>query len=327
MNMSTAEYPNVPLSARLSPIISADVDEKSRYPFARRLHGMGSAFFWATQLLPVPRREAIYAVYAFCRELEDIVDSEASPPVKRALLSDWRNQIAFLYSGQPRHPLTHALSSAVSLYGLRSADFTAIIDGREMDVPVGISAPSLTELDLYCQRVAVAAARLSMRIFGEETSAGERIAAELGRALQLTIILRDLRTDAARQRLYLPRELLHAHGILTTIPGWVLAQPALPDVCRDLALIAGGHYAPAVQTIADCPRQNMRPAAVILGIYHALLHELLARGWSDLARPVRISTWRKLFLLFCHGSTGRCSLRPARSNRLAQVAGISVELT
>jgi phytoene synthase len=197
------------------------------------------------------------------------------------------------------------LSGAVNLYNLQSADFFAIIDGRKMDVPSGIRAPSLTELDLYCERVAAAAARLWMRIFGEQTSAGERVSAELGRALQLTIILRDLRKDAGRQRLYLPRELLLAHGILTTIPGRVLAQPALTNVCRDLALIAEGHYGAAAEAIAGCPRQNMRPAAVILGIYRALLHELLAREWRHLESPIRVSTWRKLFLLFRHGSTGR----------------------
>ena len=134
---------------------------------------------------------------------------------------------------------------------------------------------------------------------------GEQVAAELGRALHLTIILRDLRKAAERQRLYLPRELLYANGILTTIPGWVLAQPALADVCRDLALIAEGYYAAAAQAIAACPRTTMRPVAVILGIYRALLHELLARGWNDLASPVRISSWRKLSLVFRHGSTGR----------------------
>jgi phytoene synthase len=255
----------------------------------------------------------MYAVYDFCRELEDVVDGEASLSIKHALLSDWRSQIASLYSGQPRHPLMHTLQGAVSLYGLHAADFAAIIDGREMNVPSGIRAPCLTELDLYCERVAVAPARLSMRIFGEVTPAGERIAAELGRALQLTIILRDLGRAAGRQRLYLPQELLRAHGILTTTPSWVLAQPGLADVCRDLALIADRHYAAAAQAIAGCPRQSMRPVAVILGIYRALLHELLAHGWSDLARPVRISTWRKFSLLLRHGSAGRgCAVRKVR---------------
>jgi presqualene diphosphate synthase len=111
--------------------------------------------------------------------------------------------------------------------------------------------------------------------------------------------------DAKRHRLYLPRELLHAHGIFATMPSWVLAQRALPDVCRDLAVLAERHYAAAAEAIAACPRSTMRPAAVMLGMYRALLHELLARGWQRLDEPVRIPFSRKLALLLRHGLTGR----------------------
>jgi phytoene synthase len=158
---------------------------------------------------------------------------------------------------------------------------------------------------LYCERVAVAVGRLSVRIFGEETPAGERIAAELGRALQLTNILRDLAEDARRHRLYLPREVLRAHGIYATTPSWVLAQPALPDVCRDVAMLAEKHYAAAVEAIAACPRGAMRPAAAMLYIYRALLHQLVARGWRHLDEPVRLPAWRKMALVLRHGLAGR----------------------
>lgn len=191
------------------------------------------------------------------------------------------------------------------LYGLQCSDFLAIIDGMEMDARTDLRAPSLIELDLYCERVAVAVGRLSMRIFGEEIPAGERVAEELGRALQLTNILHDLADDARRNRLYLPREMLRARGIYATTPSWVLAQPALSDVCRDLATLAERHYAAAVTAIAACSSRTMRPAAVMLGIYRALLRELLARGWKCLDEPVRILTWRKLALVLRHGLVGR----------------------
>jgi len=193
----------------------------------------------------------------------------------------------------------------VHLCGLECNDFLAIIDGMETDVRTDLQAPSLTELDLYCERVAVAVGRLSVRIFGEETAAGERVAAALGRALQLTNILRDLVEDARRNRLYLPREMLRAHGIYVTTPSWVLAQPTLPDVCRDLAMLAEQHYLAAVNAIAACPHRTMRPAAVMLHIYRALLHELLARGWRHLDEPVRVPAWRKLALVLRHGLAGR----------------------
>jgi phytoene synthase len=247
----------------------------------------------------------MFALYDFCREVDDIADGDASRPLKQTLLLNWRSEIALLYAGRPRHTVACSLSEAIHLYGLRCDDFLAIIDGMEMDARTDIRAPSLIELDWYCERVAVAVGRLSMRIFGEETPAGERVAAELGRALQLTNILRDLAEDAGRHRLYLPRELLQAHGIFATTPSWVLAQPALPDVCRDLARLAEGHYAAAAAAITACARHKMRPAAVMLGVYRALLQELLVRGWRHLEEPVRIPAWRKLALLLRHGLTGR----------------------
>ena len=274
-------------------------------PIALRLRAAGSSFFWAMQLLPHQRREAMYALYAFCREVDDIADGDATQALKDVLLSDWRSEIALLYAGRPHHAVTRALNEAVRLYGLPCRDFLAIIDGMEMDARTEIRAPTLDDLDLYCQRVAVSVGRLSVRIFGEETRAGERVAAELGRALQLTNIRRDLAEDARRHRLYLPREVLRAHGIYATTPSWVLAQPALPDVCRDVAMLAEKHYSAAAEAIAACPRRAMRPAAVMLHIYRALLHELLVRGWRHLDEPVRLPAWRKLTLLFRHGLTGR----------------------
>jgi len=151
----------------------------------------------------------------------------------------------------------------------------------------------------------VAVGRLSVRIFGEETPAGERVTAELGRAFQLTKILCDLAEDARRHQLYLTRELLHAHGIFAQTPSWVLAQPALSGVCRDLAMLAERHYAAAAEAIAACPRWTMRPAAVMLGIYRALLDELLVRGWRHIDEPLRIPAWHKLALVIRHGLTGR----------------------
>ena len=201
--------------------------------------------------------------------------------------------------------MTLGLSEPVHLYGLRCHDFLAIIKGAEMKSQTDIRAPSFTQLDHYCEHVAVAFGRLSLRIFGEESPAGERVAAELARALQFTNILRDLAEDAKRHRLYLPRELLHAHGIFATTPSWVLAQPALPDVCRDFAVLAERHYAAAVEAIAACPRWTMRPAAVMLGIHRAFLHELLSRGWRHIDKPVRIPAWRNLAIMIRHGLTGR----------------------
>jgi squalene synthase HpnD len=303
--MDTIERLNAPTSERASgdPAIGAPVYKDNA--IALRPRAAGGSFSWAMHLLSGQRCGALCALYAFCREVDGIADGEASHALKETLLSNWRSEIAHLYGGRPRNAVTLGLSKAVNLYGLRCHDFLAIIDGAEMTAQTDIRAPSFAELDLYCERVAVAVGRLSVRIFGDETPAGERVASELGRALQLTKILRDLAEDAKRHRLYLPRELLHARGIFATTPSWVLAQPALPDVCRDFALLAERHYAAAAEAIAACPRSTMRPAAVMLGINRALLGELLACGWQRLDEPVRISFSRQLALLLRHGLTGR----------------------
>src|ERR1700719_3951756 len=141
----------------------------------------------------------------------EIEDTLVSRNLRRSVLLNWRSEIAHLFGGRPRHDVTRGLSEAIHLYGLRCDDFLAIIDGMEMDTRRDIRAPSFAVLDRYCERVAVAVGRILVRIFGEAAPAGERVAAELGRALQLTNILGDLAEDAGRHRLYLPRELLHAH--------------------------------------------------------------------------------------------------------------------
>jgi len=303
--MDTIERLYAPVAERASRDPAIGAPDYKDSAIALRPTAAGGSFSWAMHFLPVQRRQALCALYAFCREVDGIADGEASHALKQTLLANWRGEIAHLYGGRPRNAVTLGLSKAVHLYGLQCHDFLAIIDGAEMKVQTDIRAPSLAQLDRYCERVAVAVGRLSVRILGEETAAGERVAAELGRALQLTNILRDLAEDAKRHRLYLPRELLHAHGIFATTPSWVLAQPALPEVCRDLVMLAERHYAAAAEAIAACPRSTMRPAAVTLGINRAVLHELLARGWQQLDNPVRIPFWRRLALVLRHGLTGR----------------------
>jgi phytoene synthase len=301
--MSTVEHLYAPIAEHPKLSGASGPSDQKENAIALQRRAAKSFFFWAMLLTPVQRRKAMHAIHAFFREVDDIADSQASRSLKQILLSNWRSEIALLFAGRPQHDVTRGLSEAVHLYGLRCEDFLAIIDG--METRSDIRAPSFAQLDRYSERMAVAIGRISVRILGETSPAGQRVAAELGRALQLTYILRDLAEDALQHRLYLPRELLHAHGIFATMPSWVLAQPALPEVCRDLALIAKQHYAAAAAAIAAGPRWTMRPAAVMLAINRALLHELVARGWRRLDEPVRIPAWHKLALVMRHGLTGR----------------------
>ncbi|HLJ64509.1 MAG TPA: presqualene diphosphate synthase HpnD [Stellaceae bacterium] len=261
----------------------------------------GTSFYWAMRLLPKARREAMFAIYAFCREVDDIADSDDPPAAKRAQLEAWRAEIDRVFSGTPGQPLAQVLSALVPIFGLRREDFIAVIDGMAMDAEADIRAPSLVELDLYCDRVASAVGRLSVRIFGTDLPAADRVAAALGRALQLTNILRDLAEDAGRGRLYLPRDLLVTQGITASEPDAVLADARLSGACEALADIAERHFREARSAMALCPRRAMRPAAVMGAVYHAILVRLRRRGWSDPARPVKLPGLLKLWLALRHG--------------------------
>jgi presqualene diphosphate synthase len=266
-----------------------------------RVEAAGTSFYWAMRLLPKHRRNGMYAVYAFCREVDDIADSEWPVEHKIAALAAWREEVDALYAGHPRHLVAHALSEPVSRYHLRRADFLAIIDGMEMDARGAIRAPDLATLDLYCARVASAVGHLSVHVFGDPSGAAHAVAESLGRALQLTNILRDLDEDAGRGRIYLPCEVLDRHGIRGTDPMAVLRHPALPAACREVAAIAEGHFQLSIHAMQRCSRWAMRPAAVMAAIYHATLSALLRSEWRDPARRVNVSKPLKLWLVLRHG--------------------------
>src|SRR6185436_14161583 len=191
----------------------------------------GSSFYAAMRILPREQREAMFQIYSFCRQVDDIADSDGPREERLAALQEWRNDIDALYQGNPPPRLKDYVAS-VKTFGLKREDFLAIVDGMEMDVPQDIRAPDMATLDLYCDRVASAVGRLSVRVFGLPENDGILLAHHLGRALQLTNILRDIDEDAGLGRLYLPREGLLLAGITSDNPQKVIAERSLPKVCQ-----------------------------------------------------------------------------------------------
>src|SRR5277367_6109693 len=177
------------------------------------------------RILPLAQREAMYEIYGFCRAVDDIADDPGPREARLKALQAWRSAINRLYDGPAPGPT--GLARARLAFDLKREDFLAVIDGMEMDVLADIRAPDRATLDLYCDRVACAVGRLSVRVFGMAEQAGIALAHHLGRALQLTNILRDLDEDASLGRLYLPRDALQSAGIAATEPGDVLAHPAV----------------------------------------------------------------------------------------------------
>ena len=268
---------------------------------AAKVQASGTSFYSAMRLLPQARRDAMFAIYAFCREVDDIADEPAEIDDKKRRLEGWRAEIAKLYDGVPQHPIAAALLPCVKQFNLRREDFLAVIDGMEMDAVEDIVAPPMDMLDLYCDRVASAVGRLSVRAFGATEPQADDVAYHLGRALQLTNILRDLGEDAERGRLYLPRELLDGVGIADRAPMKVVAHPKLNEVCQALARRARQHFAGAHVAMASCAKGPMRPAAIMGGVYRAILERLILADWRDPFVRISLPKWQKLWLAFRYG--------------------------
>jgi len=261
----------------------------ARTPVAKR-----SSFYLAMRILPPEQRQAMYAVYAFCRAVDDIADDEGPQDARFAMLDRWRTDIARLYAGRGASDLTQSLAIPVVAFALRQEEFFAIIDGMEMDVRRDIRAPDWDAFDLYCDRVASAVGRLSVKIFGIETDKGQVLSHHLGRALQMTNILRDLDEDAKRGRLYLPKEALVGAGIVNGNIGEVLAHPRLGEACGAIVAEADRHFAQASAVMARCARRSVRSPRIMASVYGALLGELVKRGWAP-PRP-KVSPSKLQFL-------------------------------
>lgn len=265
-----------------------------------RVRAAGTSFYQGMRVLPPDRRHAMYAIYAFCRIVDDIADDEGPLAAKFFLLGQWRARIAGLYRGEADDAVTRVLLRAVQEFGLRERDFLHVIDGMQMDAGDPIVAPDLATLDLYCDRVAAAVGRLSVRAFGDASEAADRVAFSLGRALQLTNILRDVAEDAARGRLYLPREWLMEEGVPPDAAR-ALADPGLARVCARVASLAHEHFRAARQAMAACDRRAMKPARLMGATYAAILARLERRGWERLEETVSLPKWQKIWLALRHG--------------------------
>lgn len=255
----------------------------------------GTSFYRGMRILPPDRRAAMYAIYAFCRLVDDVADEPAPLPDKVRDLAVWRTRIGAAFQGRADDAVTRVLLPAIRMYALREADFVAVIDGMQMDAETEIVAPDLATLDLYCDRVAAAVGRLSVRAFGDASAEADRVAWHLGRALQFTNILRDVAEDAGRHRLYLPREWLLEEGV--PLSSAAARHPALPAVLRRMAAQAHEHFHEAAFSMTQCDRRAMRPARLMGDTYAALLARLERRGWDRLDQAVRVPKWQKLWIV------------------------------
>jgi presqualene diphosphate synthase len=261
----------------------------------------GSSFLWGMRLLARPRREAMYAIYAFCREVDDIADEGGSPEEKLSRLAAWREEIERLYAGRPTRPTTQALLRPVPTTACPSRSSSPSSTAwRWTPAPTSGRPPWPSSGSTAGAWRGPSACSPSMPSAPVEPEAQDLALAE-GDALQFTNILRDVAEDAGRGRLYLPRELLRRHGIETDDPLAVLHDPRLPAVCRDLAALAAERFAEAGRLMARCRRGPMRPARIMLAVYRRLLTRLQQQDWRDPHAEVRLPKAEKLWIALRHG--------------------------
>jgi len=262
---------------------------------ANKAASSGSSFYYSFRFLPAHRRRAITALYAFCREVDDIVDDCSEQEIATVKLGWWREEIDRLFDGTPQHPVTRALAVSREQFDIHREYLLEIIDGMQMDVEYD-AYPTIAELRLYCHRVAGVVGLLSAEIFGYQERSTRKYASELGLALQLINILRDVREDAERGRVYIPQDELRDFGVAPQELLVGQTSDAARSLFRHQAERAREAYRHAREMLSDVDRENQLPGLIMGRIYVALLDEIEADGFRVLEHRTELTPLRKLWI-------------------------------
>ncbi|MGW8228943.1 MAG: presqualene diphosphate synthase HpnD [Gammaproteobacteria bacterium] len=260
----------------------------------------GSSFYYSFLFLPPAQRRAIIALYAFCREVDDVVDMTGEVDIARIKLNWWREEIARLFAGQAQHPVTRALTPVIKEFDLPEEQFLEIIDGMEMDLDQH-RYTNFKELTLYCYRVASVVGLLAAEIFGYRDRHTLKYAHDLGIAFQLTNIVRDVYEDAQRNRIYLPLDELQRFGVKETDILNKKETPAFHELMRFQAERAKQYYSQALSQLPDADRYNQRCGLIMAAIYRATLEEVERDGFHVLQHRISLTPLRKLWLAWKTG--------------------------
>jgi 15-cis-phytoene synthase len=261
----------------------------------RKAAQSGSSFYYSFLFLPPDQRRAITALYAFCREVDDTVDETSDPVVARAKLDWWRREIAAVFGGDPQHPVARALQPIVRTRDLPRARFLEIIDGMQMDLDYN-RYPDFATLEVYCYRVASVVGLMSAEIFGYRNKATLDYARNLGLALQLTNIIRDVGEDARRNRVYLPLDEMERFGVSVDDVILFRETDALARLLAHQIERARGYYDKAWSLLPAEDRKAQRAGIVMGAIYERLLGELATDGAHVINARVALTPLRKLWI-------------------------------
>ena len=255
----------------------------------------GSSFYYSFRFLPEKQRDAIIALYAFCREVDDIVDEIADHSVAQTKLNWWREEVQKIFHGTPTHPVAVALQGHIKDFNLAEEYFIEIIDGMAMDLEFDVY-PTFKELQLYCYRVASVVGLLTVEIFGYKDRKTLKYAHELGMAFQLTNITRDVYEDVQRGRVYLPQDELEKFNVTNDD---LLAGKTTENVVNLLKFQverANDHYLKAYELLPQEDRYSQRSGLAMAAIYQTTLHEIEKDGYRVLEHRIKLTPLRKLWL-------------------------------
>ena len=268
----------------------------------------GSSFYYSFLFLPPERRRAITALYAWCRELDDVADSQGDRGVARRKLDWWAQEVRDLYAGAPTHPVTRALQPFLAPFGIQRRQLMEVIDGMRMDLD-DVRYLDFESLKLYCRRAAGVVGEMAAGIFGYSDAQTLVYADRLGLAFQLTNIIRDVGEDARMGRVYLPQQDLIRHGLsrqqfLSGRAG-LEEQPAFRALMAEQAARARDAYREAFAALPEVDRNRQRPGLIMAAIYVALLDEIERSGYAVLNQRIALTPLRKFWLACRTRATGR----------------------
>lgn len=264
----------------------------------------GSSFYYAFLFLPPDKRAAITAFYAFCREVDDVVDEVHDPHIAHTKLAWWEQEVLRLFQGDPSHPVTQALQPHLAAFAITAAPLLSVIEGCRMDLN---QSRYLDEAALkqYCHLVAGVVGEVAARIFGQTQAETTAYAHTLGQAFQLTNIIRDVGEDALRGRIYLPISALQAHGV----PAAEILQrkdsPAFKQLMAAQAQRAHALYDEAYRLLPDADRRAQKPGLMMANIYRHLLREIERSDFAVLHQRIALTPLRKLWLAWQTQALGR----------------------
>jgi 15-cis-phytoene synthase len=255
----------------------------------------GSSFYYSFLFLPPERRRGITALYAFCREVDDVVDETSDAQLAATKLAWWRQEIANLFAGKPHHPVTQALHPHLQPFSLSQQNFNEIISGMEMDL-TQTRYLDWKGLERYCYHVAGVVGLLAARIFGYGDARTLDYARSLGIAFQLTNIIRDVGEDARKNRIYLPVEDLQKFNVPASEILGLRQSEAFTRLMQFEAQRARAHYEEAFRALPAADRKAQRPGLIMAAIYRTLLDEIERDGFAVLHRRTSLTPLRKFWI-------------------------------